>query len=381
MGTLYLIDHNYRNVFIFSAEGASLWRFSRLSDLQRTKNQSNMCIVPTQTQEDDTSWVLEDRSAGTKSKTIGVPMMGGCSSADHPPYGLWLLWGQYNFTLTNIAPEYSPPARPFTLALPFADVTYYEEGNIARLEIVMNVEAITDEGLEKVLAKFEEVLHSLGMRSQMVLFIRSDARKSAVPAMRHVMRFLSFVRENGPEFVLVGRGHAVILKSHGFTGRALRHLLELVQYMLPAPYPETTVSTIEEADVFLEELASRVKQSSDGKPPSPVGADSVEFGGFSNEEASSPIVAVRGLSGSTKDGEAEFAEFNENDIGLADSSEQEDDYRGRGRHGELQIHNCADIAAVESVPLVDYVIEDNETVQASWSCSLNHLERCVPCVS
>lgn len=339
-----------------------------------------MCIVPTE--EGETSWVLEDRSTGSKSKTIGIPMMGGCSPGGHPPFGLWLLWGQYNFTLTNVAPDYSPPARPFSLALPFADVKYYEEGNIARLEIVMNVEAITDEGLERVLAKFEEVLHSLGMRSQMVLFIRSDARRSAVPAMRHVIRFLSFVRENGPEFVLVGRGHAVILKSHGFTGRALRHLLELVQYMLPAPYPETTVSTIEEADVFLEELASRVKQSSEGKTPSPVGADSVEMGDYSSNGGSTPTLPVKELEGSTKDGEVEFAQFSESDVAKADCSEQEDTYCGREPYGQaMAIHHFADIAAVESVPLVDYVIEEHEPVQASWSCSLAYWERCVPCVS
>jgi len=224
-------------------------------------------------------------------------------------------------------------------------------------------------------------LHSLGMGSQMVLFIRSDARSSAVPAMRHVIRFLSFVRENGPEFVLVGRGHAVILKSHGFTGRALRHLLELVQYMLPAPYPETTVSTIEEADVFLEELASRVKQSSEGKTASPVGADSVEMGDSSNGD-STPTLPVKELEGSTKDGEVEFAQFSENDVAKGDCSEQEDTYFGREPYGqEMAIHNFADIAAVESVPLVDYVIEEHEPVQASWSCSLAYWERCVPCVS
>ncbi|CAJ1330315.1 unnamed protein product, partial [Effrenium voratum] len=73
-----------------------------------------------------------------------------------------------------------------------------------------------------------------------------------MPAMRHVRKFLSFIqKEVGTECVLVGRGSAIVLVPSTLLGRAVLRLVQFVQRMLPAPYPQAIVANLEEADKFL----------------------------------------------------------------------------------------------------------------------------------
>merc|ERR1719223_391776 len=117
----------------------------------------------------------------------------------------------------------------------------------------MNSTPITDESLEDVLQRFRALLQNLAQRPTMVLVIRSDARVAAVPAWRHVRRFLGFIQENGSEFVLVGRGSVIVL-GRGVLASALLGMIRMVQRLLPAPWPESTVNTMEEAQAFLSEI-------------------------------------------------------------------------------------------------------------------------------
>merc|ERR1712203_250251 len=90
----------------------------------------------------------------------------------------------------------------------------------------------------------------------MILVICSDARHSAVPSIQHVRRYLQFVKEYGSEFVLVGRGSAIIIRPWSMLGRMLIELAGLVQRLFPAPWPEFMASTAEEAEKFLDNVIS-----------------------------------------------------------------------------------------------------------------------------
>jgi len=144
----------------------------------------------------------------------------------------------------------------FPLQVPFATLQYHEENCIARLEVTMHNEPISDDTFEYVLSRLKGLIQNLAQRPEMILFIRSDARDSALPATRHIKRFLSFVQDNGSEFVLVGRGTAIVLRSRGLIGSSLAAVVRFVQRFFPSPWPETTVSTMEEAEEFLSGLAA-----------------------------------------------------------------------------------------------------------------------------
>lgn len=78
-------------------------------------------------------------------------------------------------------PPASPPAPgPMTIEVPFATLAFAEQGSAARLEVTMGEGAVTDEGLEQVLAKLRSILRNLASRPFMILVIRSDARQAAL---------------------------------------------------------------------------------------------------------------------------------------------------------------------------------------------------------
>eukprot|EP00811_Abedinium_folium_P031811 NODE_5207_length_1797_cov_16.910778.p1 GENE.NODE_5207_length_1797_cov_16.910778~~NODE_5207_length_1797_cov_16.910778.p1 ORF type:complete len:461 (-),score=88.65 NODE_5207_length_1797_cov_16.910778:358-1740(-) len=198
-------------------------------------------------------------SSGARTKVIGNPVATAVGDPGCPPFGSWQVWGMHHFVLRNEPPNKILPEPPYVLDFRFGTVTYAESGAIGRLHIVFRSVAITDEALEAALSNFSQLLRKLAGRHLMSLLIRSDARMSVLPSMRHVFRFLSFVRDNGPEFVLVGRGHVIVLKQSGIVAHALLRLVRFVQQVMPAPYPEATVTTLEEADCFLEKLAEEIR--------------------------------------------------------------------------------------------------------------------------
>eukprot|EP00933_Yihiella_yeosuensis_P061362 TRINITY_DN64170_c0_g1_i1.p1 TRINITY_DN64170_c0_g1~~TRINITY_DN64170_c0_g1_i1.p1 ORF type:complete len:408 (+),score=73.68 TRINITY_DN64170_c0_g1_i1:65-1288(+) len=261
MDTLYLISCFDRNVFIFSATGDGTWYFSRVSDFHRKQNKDKFvfCHKPGVT---ETEWVLQDQSSSfSAASVIGEPDIHQSRKQDPalPPLGVWRVWDS-PFTLTGNAPTAKPLDLPFSIDLPFVTMNFTETGTIGHLEVTMRNAAITDDGLEKSLEFMRQVLTNLARRPEMIMLIKSHAGESQVPAYRHIRRFLDFIADDvGTECVLVGRASAIILVPSGIIGRALLGIINFVQRILPAPWPQTIVSTLEEADAWLEEFVAEAR--------------------------------------------------------------------------------------------------------------------------
>lgn len=264
--TLYLQCLFDKNVFIYTAVGDGTWRFSRHSSCQSGKNVFVLLYRPSADGQ-EAGWELQDHSVtavGPKSKTIGTPNPPATQDPSRPPLGPWRVWG-VTFMLTDCVPEHPPPTAPFQREFPFARINYLEEGSAARLNITMLQTAIEDDVFEDVLAQMKHLLRNLASRPHMILFIRSDAQDCPVPNLRHVRRYLAFIQENGTEFVLAGRGHAVIVRPRTLLGSTLIGIIKMVQRLLPPPWEEVIVPTTEEAETFLRSLAKRYASQGDDK--------------------------------------------------------------------------------------------------------------------
>jgi len=250
---LYFIGSD-SSVWTYSPTGDWSWQFSRLSACQRARN---TFVLKYGKRGVDECWVLLDQSPGAKGAVIGHPLPAefGADNRRHPPFGRWRIWNEI-FSLVDRPPEEpgSVDNLPLRFEAPFGVITYTEQGRVARIELIMRSGAVTDEGLEQVLGKIAWVLRNLAKRPSMALFIRSDVREASVPAVRHIRRFLAFMQEMGPEFVLTGRGSAIVVRASGFLGSTLLSLIRMVQRMLPPPWPESLVTSMEDAEAFLAEL-------------------------------------------------------------------------------------------------------------------------------
>lgn len=243
-------------VFTYSPGSHGTWHFSRLSSYQVSRGLEKYVLLYMPSDESK-GWVVQDQTAGAKGEIIGRPRGLGLQGQHIglPPLGSWSLWG-WSFSLKDCTPEHAPLDIPAHLSLPFASLRYREDGPVAWLDVTMTSVPIVDDLFEDMLDKFKSILRNLSQRPEMVLFIRSDARESAVPAVRHVRRFLAFVEDNGSEFVLVGRGNAIVLHTRSLLGATLLNILKVVQRLFPSPWPETVVSTLEDADAWLRRLES-----------------------------------------------------------------------------------------------------------------------------
>jgi len=248
------VDDADRIVFTFSPGAHGTWYFSRVSSFHLDNGKDK--FVMRQEPDGSDSWVLENQTGG-KAEVFGTPKEpGACKDASTPPLGKWKVWG-CQFTLTNEMPTYKPVKSPCHFEVPFASLHYHEKDRVAYMEFTMKAVPISDDDLEAILAEMRRLLKNLARRPDMVLMMRSDGRQTPErPALAHIRRFLNFVQQDvGTECVLAGRGSAIVLVPSGLLGRALLGIVEFVQRILPAPYPQAIVSTTEEADAFLEELA------------------------------------------------------------------------------------------------------------------------------
>lgn len=258
--TVYLIDNTNKSVFTYTAEGDGTWRFTRLSPCQRTNNA--FVFFYRTSDEQERGWVLQDQTPGAHMKIIGTPRMTmSQQDTSHLPLGPWQVWG-YNFLLTECMPDYPPLSDlPLNFEVPFGSMRFTEDGTVAKLEVTMTNIPITDDALEEAINQLRIILQNLARRPQMVLLILVDARDSAVPAVRHIKRYLAFIQECGVEFVLVGRGCAIILRPQGVLGSTLLAIYKMVARLMPSPWEETIVSTIEDAESFLEKFAVEYRES------------------------------------------------------------------------------------------------------------------------
>lgn len=255
MSVLYLTCDLDGVVFTFTAVENSTWQFSRLSKFHRDNGKD--IFILRQENEGSTRWVLENQSG--QPSVFGTPKYSGHGppfrGSPSPPRGMWTVWG-CPFILSDTMPQRDAIPSPFTFEVPFAKMHFHEEGHLGYLDIeVFNV-GIEDEHLDEILLSLRKVLVNLAQRPEMVLLLRTDARAAPMPSMRHVQKFLAFIqKEVGTECVLVGRGSAIVLVPSTFLGTAVLRLVQLVQRMLPAPYPQAIVGSMEEADAFLANIA------------------------------------------------------------------------------------------------------------------------------
>jgi len=252
MGDLYLIEHPDDIVFIYSPTSCDSWQLSRLSPCQKSKV---VFVLVWLARESKEGWVLQDQSPGAKGSVIGVPGSNVEEERHHPPLGPWRKGG-FQCTLAKCSPKCPPLDDPLSIQSPFATFDYQEDGNIARLGIKIHTCVIIDKDLEDVLSNVRNLVLNLARRSHMVLVICADAQDAAVPAFRHIRRFLNFVQDHGPELFLVGRGTAIVLRPRGILGATLVSIIKMVQRMLPSPWPEAIVPTRAEAEAFLAQHAA-----------------------------------------------------------------------------------------------------------------------------
>eukprot|EP00434_Breviolum_minutum_P035972 symbB.v1.2.031860.t1/scaffold3580.1/size53821/4 len=256
MSVLYLICDLDGVVFTFTSADAEIWQFSRLSQFHHDNGKDH--FVLRQASEGNTSrWVLENQSG--QATIFGTPKYSGNGppfrGKPSPPRGMWTVWG-CPFVLSDTMPQKDAIPSPFTFEVPFAKMHFREEGRLGYLDIDVFNAAIEDESLDEILQALRKVLVNLAQRPEMVLLLRTDARSAPMPSMRHVRKFLAFIqKEVGTECVLVGRGSAIVLVPSTFLGMAVLRLVQLVQRMLPAPYPQAIVASLEEADEFLKNIA------------------------------------------------------------------------------------------------------------------------------
>lgn len=249
MNDLYFVAPD-QCVFIFSRSDDWLWKCSRLPS---TCKQKFSLVFGVKGHAD--SWVVQDNSPGQHDETIGHPdKTSQTQDRSRPPLGPWVIWGG-RFTVTDRVPQHAAIETPFEVEVPCATLVYSEEGSIGRLEVVVHSAPIVDEDLEYLLNGVKRIIVNLARRPPMVLFIRSDGRQALVPSLRHIRRLLSFISDNGTELVLVGRGHAIVLNP-GILGSVLVNLVRWVQRLVPSPWKEVIVPTLEAGDAFLAEMAA-----------------------------------------------------------------------------------------------------------------------------
>lgn len=250
---LYFIGVKDSLVWTYSPIGEASWQLSRLAVCQKSTTKFILRHCKTVM-----AWILEDASSNSKRTVIGNPVPEDSNAENHfqPPLDFWKIWGD-SYRLVDRIPEGpDPPALPLVVEAPFASLRYTENSGVARMDLQMRPKAITDEGLEEILSDVGRILRNLAQRPSMVIFFHTDVREACLPAFRHVRRLLAFMQEVGPEFVLVGRGSAIVVNATGILASALLALIRMVQKMLPPPWPEKLVNSSEEAEEFLLSLTS-----------------------------------------------------------------------------------------------------------------------------
>eukprot|EP00929_Paragymnodinium_shiwhaense_P116133 TRINITY_DN8540_c0_g1_i1.p1 TRINITY_DN8540_c0_g1~~TRINITY_DN8540_c0_g1_i1.p1 ORF type:complete len:442 (+),score=118.67 TRINITY_DN8540_c0_g1_i1:130-1455(+) len=269
MRLLYFVDDRSKIVFTYEAVGDGSWVFSRVADCHKAQSSFHLLYKRNEEKPEESSWQLQDRTptalGSRRDECFGTPVETSNQEPSRPPLGRWKVWNAA-FILTDEEPQFPPLNRnPFVFEVDFAKMSYYETGNVANLDISLLSTPITDEEFKKALFRFRQILLNLARRPKMILMIRSDGRIAAMPSMRHIREYMAFIQENGSEFVLVGRGHAIVLSPRSVLGMAILNLVKMVQRMFPPPWEEKIVAAQEEATAFLQGLLQTMNVSTEEK--------------------------------------------------------------------------------------------------------------------
>lgn len=248
MATLYLVHQTCGQVMTFTEAGDNTWHMTRLPSQQAAK----------------VHIIMSFGRHGWHIKEGGVKIQASTLLAEQdprvPPLGAWegvssgIAWTGH-WTLQAEKPELpalemiSMASKSFTLE------TLTLEDHVVRVDLRMHREALSDQDVENCIETIRHGVKELAMRPEYTLLFSFQLQDAAIPAMRHVKRLVALSHEIGHLLFLVARGSAIILRPHGFLGAAMVAIVRFVQSHAAAPWPETIVRSMAEANDFL--LAQR----------------------------------------------------------------------------------------------------------------------------
>lgn len=250
MPDLFLIRHPTDAVLLLRPAEDGTWDSCKRPPVER-KKKSTLRYGPD-------GWVLNDTS-GQPSAVLYRPAGGASQERNQPPLGPWrrVSAGKESgeeCTLTDVEPTYVKFENTNMLQAPFADISIMDRGDVVRIEAALNRAPMTDSTFDALLKRFRELLLALVRRPRAILMLQLSLQDAAVPSMRHVKQFMSFVNENSWALGMLVRGCAVILKPQGYSSYALQNIVKMVLRVLPPPWQTRILPTVEEGRNFLDKV-------------------------------------------------------------------------------------------------------------------------------
>jgi len=249
MSTLYLVHQKDGQVMIFTGLGDHTWQMTRLPSQQLAK----------------VRMIMSFGRHGWQIKEGGVKIQASMPLAEQdpecPPLGAWhgiasgIAWAG-DWVLQVEAPQLPPLELPPSICKKsFSLDAVALEDHVVRVDLTIHREPLTDEDVELCFGAMQRGVQEFAKRPEKTLLLSFSLQDASIPAMRHVKRLVALSHDMGHLLLLVARGSAIILRPHGFLGTAMVAIVRFVQNHAAAPWPETIVPSMVEAEAFL--LAQR----------------------------------------------------------------------------------------------------------------------------
>ncbi|CAJ1389730.1 unnamed protein product [Effrenium voratum] len=239
--TLYLVHQKGGQVLIFTQRNGT-WRMTRMPPQQLAK----------------VHIIMSYGHHGWTIKEGGVKIQSQLPLADQdplfPPLGTWHGSRAFagDWTLQEEKPQLPPLPRMEPIDTGSATMRVVEEDSgLVRVDFGLHSQPLTDQVVEELMETMREGIREMARRPDATMLFTFTLQGAAIPAMRHVKRLISLSHEIGELLFLVARGSAMILRPQGFLGSAMVAIVRFVQTAAAAPWPETIVPTMEEAEAFL----------------------------------------------------------------------------------------------------------------------------------
>jgi len=255
---LFLIDAK-GFVFTLSPAEENIWFFSRLPPglLKQLKHVLLWW---------GDSWRIVDFSPGTKPYVLHSPAHGVEQTRSRPPLGSWLAMTGEQLTLLDCVPAQPPLEFPIIIERAFASVNAFEEGGLVWLTVTIKSEPISDDLFEPFFSELTLLMESLAQRPETVVFLKFSLQHAAIPALRHVKRFVKWATDTGLALVLVTRAMAIVLNPQGLAGRMLMGVVKMVLTCAPSPWANCILPTDESAAQWFAEQAAALEAQTRSSP-------------------------------------------------------------------------------------------------------------------
>jgi len=251
MATLYLIHQTGGQVLTFTPQSEGhTWQMTRMPPQQLSKVHIIMCFG-------EHGWQIKEGGA-----KIAADMPLTEQDPKQPPLGTWRsVTSGHAWTGTWILQDSKPESAPLPVWEPIVTPSIslqcrMEEASLVRVDLSLRSQPLTDQLVEEVFKAMRLGVQELAKRPDMTMVFSLHLQDAPIPSMRHVKRLLALSHEIGDLLFLVARGSAMVLHPHGFLGRGMVSIVRFIQAAAAAPWPETIVPSIQEADAFLEGLRS-----------------------------------------------------------------------------------------------------------------------------